>query len=279
MDSLVSTDWIANELGADNLVILDATMHLPAVPRHAREDFLAGHIPSARFLDLENLIDQGSKVPKALPKASQFSSRLGKLGVSPESRLVLYDDSAIKSAARAWFIADLYGFANVAILDGGIAKWREEHRPLESGEPEIAPVDFPAPILQRAVRTKAEMIANCASCSEQVLDARDRGRFEGRDGSGSEGPIPGARNLPFPSLFQSDGTYKTGDVLRSEFDAAGVDLSKPVVSYCNSGMTAAVLLFGLHLAGKRDAALYDGSWMEWGSDPDTPKEEGPGAVV
>lgn len=274
MDNLVSTGWLAQQLDADDLVILDATMHLPDVPRQAREEYVSGHVPGARFLDLASFVNAKSDVPKAVPTAEQFAQRMGALGVSSSSRVVLYDDSAIKSSARAWFIFALYGFEQVAILDGGIAKWRAEQRALESGEPTFETKHFPVPDARREVRSKADMLANCSSRAEQVVDARDGSRFAGEKGSGSEGHIPGAVNLPFPRLFADDGTYRAPDALRGEFENAGLDMSRPVVTACNSGMTAAVLLFGLNLAGKPDAALYDGSWMEWGNDPETPKEKG-----
>ncbi len=274
MDSLVSTGWLADELGAADLVVLDATMHLPETGCDAAAEFAQGHIPGAAFLDLASFIDPESDVPKALPTAAQFAARAGRLGVGTRCRVVLYDDSAVKSAARAWFIFRLYGHEAVAILDGGLAKWRAENRPLRVGSSDPEAGDAPLPKAVRAVRSKADMLENCISGIEQVVDARDAARFAGEEGSGSEGHIPGARNLPFPRLFAPDGTYRPPEELAAEFEAAGVDLARPVTTACNSGVTAAVLLFALHLAGKDDTALYDGSWLEWGSDPATPKERG-----
>jgi thiosulfate/3-mercaptopyruvate sulfurtransferase len=162
----------------------------------------------------------------------------------------------------------------VAILDGGLAKWQAEGREISTGNEACDPADFPVRTPRRAVRSKADMLANCNSNDEQVVDARDAARFAGAPDSGSEGHIPGAANLHFPRLFQDDGTWKEVPALRSELAEAGVDLQRPVVASCNSGMTACVLLFGMGLAGNDHAALYDGSWMEWGSDPATPKESG-----
>ncbi|WP_435202812.1 sulfurtransferase [Qipengyuania sp. 902] len=274
MDRLVSTDWLAQHRKDADLVVLDATMHLPDSGRDARAEYLAAHIRGARFLDLASFIDEGSEVPKALPTAEQFAARMGSLGIARSSRVVLYDDSAIKSAARAWFIFDHYGMDQVAILDGGLAKWQAEGRETSEGGEACDPVDFPLPTPRRSVRSKADMLANCATREAQVVDARDAARFAGAPDSGSDGHIPGAANLHFPRLFREDGTWKGAPALRAEFAEVGVDLDRPVVASCNSGMTACVLLFGMGLAGKDDAALYDGSWMDWGSDPATPKESG-----
>lgn len=275
MDRLVSTDWLADAIGAPDLVVLDASLHLPDAGRDARAEFLAGHIPGARFLDLETFIDTTSQVPKALPSAAQFAERMGALGVTPEMRVVLYDDSQVKSSARAWFVFAHYGFAQVAILDGGLSRWRDEQRSLESGAQVVSQVRYPVPCAIRAVRSKDEMLANCAGCGDQVIDARDAARFAGADGSGSEGHIPGSLNLHFGRMFAPDGSWKDPVAIRAEFEAEGVDLDQPITTSCNSGVTACVLLFGLGLAGRDDAALYDGSWLEWGSDPTTPKEKGP----
>jgi thiosulfate/3-mercaptopyruvate sulfurtransferase len=282
MDSLVSTDWLARELGAADLVVLDATAHATDPSRDARGEFSTGHIPGARFLDLATLTDAASPVPAALPTAAQLSERLAALGVGRDSRIVLYDDSAVKTSARAWFILRMNGLADVAILDGGLAKWKAEARPLETGEPGSASV--PAEALSAewsVVRSKDDMIDNLDRASEQVLDARDAGRFTGETIDTVHnlpgGHIPGARNLFFRDLFAADGTLLGNDELRARFAAAGIDLSRPIVTTCGSGVTASVLLFALERLGVRDAALYDGSWSEWGADPATPKETGAAA--
>jgi thiosulfate/3-mercaptopyruvate sulfurtransferase len=274
MESLVSTQWLADELGADDLVVLDATMHLPDSPRKSSAEFAQGHIPGARFLDLVSFVDASSEVPKAVPSAEQFADRLGQLGIAPDDRVVFYDDSQIKSAARAWFIFKLYGFGEVAILDGGFAKWKREGHPLETGASSATQVEYAVPKRAGRLRSKEEMLTNCSSCSEQVVDARDAARFAGEDGNGSKGHLPGAVNVHFARLFSEDGTYRSPGQIASIFAAAGIELDGPVVTSCNSGMTACVLAFGLHIAGKEDVAVYDGSWLEWGSDPDTPKEKG-----
>ena len=204
---------------------------------------------------------------------------MAKLGIGRDDRIVIYDDSDVKTSSRAWFILRMNGLRNVALLDGGIAKWKAEGRPLERGEAfgeSIAAQEAQSD--WRNVRSKTDVIANIDSRAEQVIDARDAGRFTGETPDTIHnlpgGHIPGARNLFFGDLFAADGTFKSKGDLRTAFERAGVDLSRPIVTSCGSGVTASVLLFALHLLGIDDAALYDGSWSEWGADPATPKETG-----
>ena len=274
MEKLVSTEWLAARIGADDVIILDATMHLPDSGRDAQAEFGQRHIPGARYLDLATLTDPGSSVPKAVPTPEQFAERMRELGVARGGRIVLYDDSDIRSAARAWFLFDHAGEPNVAVLDGGLAKWIAEGRQVDEGSPSHAPRDYPDPDVRRDVRCKQDILDALEDGEAQLVDARDAARFAGEEGSGSEGHIPGAANVHFTRLLNDDGTYRSADEIRSIFEGAGVDLDKPVVTSCNSGMTACVLLFALEVAGKEDVALYDGSWMEWGADPDTPKAKG-----
>ncbi len=275
MDSLVSTEWLASNLGATDLVLLDSSRHLPAAERDALAEFAAAHIPGARFFDLAALVDDTSDVPQALPRPEQLAIELARCGARPTSRIVFYDDSAVKTAARAWFLCHAHGLANVAILDGGIAKWKAEGRALESGEPQIQRAQsfsLPAP---DQIRFKRDVMENLDSCAEQVLDARDAGRFTGTIVDTIHGQptghIPGSCNLPYGHLFREDGTYKSPDELRGALADVGIHADRPVVTTCGSGVTACVLLFALHLIGREDTALYDGSWLDWGSDPATPK--------
>lgn len=279
MDSLVSTAWLAEHLGDVDLLVLDASSHLPAAGRDAAAEFAAGHVPGARFLDLASFKDAASPVPNALPTGDQTAQRLAKLGYRSGQRIVIYDDSAVKTSARAWFALRRIGVEPLALLDGGLGKWRAEHRPLDRGNAAVDP-EGPSPLRasETRVRTKAQMLGNIASGAEQVLDARDTERFSGDTADTVHdlpgGHIPGSRNLFFRDLYNADGTFKPTDQLRKAFAAAGIDLDRPIVATCGSGVTASVLLFALHRLGIEDAALYDGSWSEWGADPGTPKATG-----
>lgn len=279
MESLVSTEWLAEEIGACDLRILDASSHLPTAGRDPRAEFEAGHIPGAVFMDLSNLIDSESEVPSALPKAEMFASRMQKLGIGDGSRIVLYDDSDVKTSGRAWYMLRMFGAQNVAILDGGLAKWKAEGRALEKGKANLKERHFTTWEDRSKVRSKADMLANIGSKVEQVVDARDAGRFSGavpdfRPGVPS-GHIPGSINLPFYELYNEDGTFKDAEGLKAAFERAGVDFDHPVTTTCGGGVTAAVLCFAMHLLGKdEDVSLYDGSWSEWAVDPNTPKATG-----
>jgi thiosulfate/3-mercaptopyruvate sulfurtransferase len=281
LPDLITASSLSAVLGEPDLAVLDASLHLPAAGRDPRADFAAGHIPGARLLDLASLVDTTSSVPQALPRPDQLAQRLAALGIAPGAKIVLYDDSAIRSAARAWFMLKQAGWSAVAILDGGLESWRAASLPLESGAPDIAPAALAALTPASAVRSKAQMLANIASGGEQVLDARSPDRVFGSGidpvHGGQNGRIPGALNLPYTKVLNADGTYKSPADLHQAFEAAGIDLANPVVTTCGSGVTASVLLFALHLIGKTDTALYDGSWMEWAADPATPKEQGPAA--
>lgn len=281
MDSLVSTQWLADEMGACDLRVVDATAFLPEYGRDALLEYQACHIPGAVFMDLASLVDKTAPIANTLPPPEKFASRMQSLGLGDGSRIVLYDDSPVKSATRAWFMLRMFGAQNVALLDGGISRWKAEGRPCAQGTETLRHRHFTVWSDAAQVRSKAQVLENLASGAEQMIDARGAPRFAGsvpesRPGLAA-GHIPGARNVPYASLFALDGTWKKPADLRAAFEAAGVDLDRPLISSCGSGMTANVLIFALHLIGKDDVALYDGSWAEWGADPDTPKETGPAA--
>ncbi|MGE3692233.1 MAG: sulfurtransferase [Novosphingobium sp.] len=278
MDSLVSTDWLEGEQGAADLKLLDASWHLPDAGRNAAHEYADAHIPGARFLDLGSLTDKTSPIDNTLPPPDQFATRMAELGISNGDRVVVYDDSAVKSAARAWFMLRLFGARNVAILDGGLAKWKAEGRPLTRDVPACPAGHFTARHDVADLRSKQAMLANLRSGAEQVVDARGPGRFTGADPEPrpgiAGGHIPGSVNLPYTRLFDADGTYRDEAGIRAALAEAGVDLPGRTVVTCGSGVTACVLAFAMDRIGKRNVAHYDGSWSEWGADPSTPKATG-----
>lgn len=276
MDALVSTHWLADELGAPDLVILDASVFMPGSGRDARSEFLAAHIPGARFFDIDELSDKSHPAPHMLPPAAEFGRAMEELGVDLGDRIVVYDNSPLRSAARGWFMLRHYGAEQVAILDGGFGKWLAEARPVESGEPAPRSARFEAVERPGQVVSKDEVRAGVRA---ELLDARGKGRFEGSEPDPrpgvAAGHIPGSRNLPFPELYNEDGTLRDRHEIAQAFAATGADPHEPFIASCGSGVTASSLIFAAHLLGNRDTQLYDGSWSDWGADPSTPKAVGP----
>ena len=275
MDSLVSTDWLAQHLGEPDLVIVDSSWHMPASGRNARAEYLKAHISGARFLDIDELSDRTNPAPHMLPSANEFGVAMERLGVGSGDRIIVYDNSPIRTAARGWFMLRHFGADEVAILDGGFQKWTGEGRPIESGDPPPRSVRFAAAERDEIV-TKQEILAGAGL---PWIDARGRPRFEGAEPDPrpgvAPGHAPGCRNLPFSALYRDDGTYKSVDEMRRLFAEAEVDPAKPFIASCGSGVTANSLIFAAHLIGNDGARLYDGSWSEWGADPATPKVLGP----
>ena len=273
MDTLVSTQWLHDELGAPDLAIVDASKFL--TQRDAAAEFGERHIPGARFLDIGKVADPAFPGANMLPSAADFAAAMEKIGVGSDDRIVVYDDSPLRSAMRGWFMFRHFGAARVAVLDGGLGKWIAEGRPVEAGEAAPRAARFDA-------RAASDVVAKTdvlAGLEHPLVDARERDRFEGKTSDPrpgvADGHIPGARNLPFASLWNADGTMKSEAELRAAFAAAGVDPAAPFVASCGSGVTANSLIFAAHRLGNDSARLYDGSWSEYGADPATPKAVGP----
>jgi thiosulfate/3-mercaptopyruvate sulfurtransferase len=276
-ESLVSTDWLAQRLEAPDLRIVDGTYYLPVQNRDAHAEYFERHIPGAVFFDIDDIADKDRDLPHMLPSPEKFASRVRKLGLGDGNRIVVYDAHGMMSAARVWWTFRVFGHKDIAVLDGGLPKWLSEGRPIEDRPPQPRERHFTARFDNFMVRDKEQVRANIASRREQLVDARAAGRFNGTDAEPwpgrRGGHIPGSLNVPYTSLLDPrDQTFLPAPALVQRFQAAGVDLSKPIVTSCGSGVTAAVLSLALHLIGHRDVALYDGSWAEWGRPGDTPIE-------
>lgn len=270
--TLVSTDWLAAHLTDPDLRILDASLHMAATGRDGRAEYDAAHIPGARFFDIDAISDPKSDLPHMAPPPEMFISRLRAMGVGDGHQVVIYDNSDIRSAARLWWLFRLMGKTDVAVLDGGFAKWQAEGRAVEDLPPVMRDRHLTASRQAGLVRDVTQVAAASKLRDQQILDARAPERFRGevpepRPGLRA-GHIPGARNLHYATLFNADGTMKPEAALRSAIEGAGIDLSRPVITTCGSGVTAAVLALALERVGHRDWSLYDGSWTEWGSYPD-----------
>lgn len=276
MDTLVSTEWLARNLGEPDLAIVDSSAFLPTDGRDGKSEFLEAHIPGARFLDINRVADRTNPAPHMLPSAEDFGRAMTELGVGRDDRIIVYDNSPLRTAARGWFMFRHFGAEQVAILDGGFQKWRSEDRPVESGEARPRQARFDARSNEGEVVTKAEILAGAGA---PILDARGKGRFEGTEADPRPnvgvGHIPGSKNLPFASLYREDGTLKSAEELCEAFERVNVDPGATFIATCGSGVTANSLIFAAHRLGGKHAKLYDGSWSEWGADPATPKEQGP----
>jgi thiosulfate/3-mercaptopyruvate sulfurtransferase len=276
---VVESDWLAAHLGAPDLVVLDASWHLPTAGRDARAEYEAEHIAGALFFDIDELSDERSSLPHMLPSTVKFASRMKKMGIGDGMRIVVYDTVGLYSAARVWWTFRVMGHAEVAVLNGGLKKWKAEGRPVTSEAPAPrTPRHFTPRFDASLVRDLDDMTALLANGAAQIADARGPGRFSGTEPEPRPGlrggHMPGARNVPYSMLMNGDGTLKSAAELREAFKTRGIDPTKPVVTTCGSGITAAILSLGLALAGQPDSGLYDGSWSEWGQDNGLPVETG-----
>jgi len=276
-DSLVSTGWLEDHLSSPDIRIVDATYYLPMQGKDARAEYEERHIPGAVFFDIDEIADTSVDLPHMLPSPEKFAARMRKLGLGDGNRIIVYDGHGMMSAARVWWELRVFGHKDVAILDGGLPKWLAEGRPLEDLPPMPRERHFTARFDNHLVRDKEQIRENLATGREQVLDARSAGRFNGTEAEiwpgRRSGHIPGSYNLPFTDLLDpAMKTFLPAEVLAERFRAAGIDMNRPVVTTCGSGITACVLAFGLHLIGHKDVAVYDGSWAEWGRPGDTPVE-------
>ena len=276
--TLVSTAWLAAHLKDPDLRVLDGSWYLPTMQRNARAEFEAAHIPRARYFDIDDISDHRSELPHMVPPVEKFLSRMRAMGVGDGHQVVVYDGAGLFSAARVWWLLKLMGHTDVAVLDGGFPKWKAEGHPIHDMPPIIRDRHMMVRRQNQMVKDVTQVAAASKLGDHEIIDARAPGRFRGDEPEPREGlrsgHIPGSKNVYFHSLLSQDGTLKDPDALRAIFQAAGVDLAKPAITSCGSGVTAAVLNLALTQMGKTDHALYDGSWAEWGQFPTVPVATG-----
>lgn len=280
--ALVSTAWLAKHLSDENLTILDASYFVPGGTAPAKEQYAEGHLPGALYFDINDVADPDADQDHTIPSSAVFNAKVGALGIGNDTMVIVYDAAGGGcAAARVWWMFRAFGHGKVAVLDGGLTKWKSEDRPLTTdvSAPPLSTFTASREALDM-VRSKDDIRSNIEANAYQVVDARSAGRFAGADPEPKaglrSGHIPGSLNVPFASLFNRESkTFKSADEIKSVFDSAGVDLSKPTATTCGSGVTACTVALGAYLLGKDDIAIYDGSWVDWGSDPDTPVDTGP----
>jgi thiosulfate/3-mercaptopyruvate sulfurtransferase len=273
-DPLVSTDWLAQHLEAPDIRLVDASWYLPAEDRDAKAEYAAAHIAGAVFFDIDEIAADDTDLPHMLPSAVKFSSRVRKLGLGDGARIVVYDGWGVRSAARVWWTFRAMGHEDVVVLDGGLPKWIAEGRPVTDRPPDVRERHFSLRVAHDLVRDRTQILRNLDSHREQIVDARPAARFRGEEPEPrpglKAGHMPGAFSVPMSELIAPDGTMKSKAALAEVFAAAGVDIKRPVVTSCGSGITACVLALGLARLGRWRTAVYDGSWAEWGATEGCP---------
>lgn len=281
---IVETDWLAEHLSAPDLVVFDGSWHLPTSGRDARQEFLDGHIPGALFFDIDDLVDETSSLPHMLPSTVKFASRMKKMGIGDGQRIVVYDSVGLFSAARVWWTFRAMGHEDIAVLNGGLKKWKAEGRAIEDG-PQNArtPRHYTPRLNAELIRDLEDVKSYVDKGDMQIVDARPAPRFEGSEPEPREGlrsgHIPGSKNVPSGELINDDGTLKSEQELAALFTAAGINWHNPVMTTCGSGVTASILSLALAVLGQTNAAVYDGSWAEWGEEGrDTPVATGKAAT-